>query len=208
MLIKRHKLLPFFSRALPARSPSRPAKGPSGKYSKAGTREDGAEPLAAHAQPFRSAPGRKLRSALCTGSAGRKQGGVRGERLRYAGGVPRANPRCLAMLDHVSITVSDLRHAERFYDAVMAALGVPKVGATDVWLGYGQRCDADRPDLTYLAVKPGPAPEAAHGRHWCFKAPSRAAVERLLAAGLGAGGSDDGPAGSGRDTIPATTPRS
>jgi catechol 2,3-dioxygenase-like lactoylglutathione lyase family enzyme len=99
------------------------------------------------------------------------------------------------MLDHVSITVSDLRRAERFYDAVMAALGVPKVGATDVWLGYGQRCDADRPDLTYLAVKPGPAPEAAHGRHWCFKAPSRAAVDAFWAAGLGAGGSDDGPPG-------------
>ncbi|WP_406858224.1 VOC family protein [Alsobacter sp. KACC 23698] len=99
------------------------------------------------------------------------------------------------MLDHVSITVSDLRRAERFYDAVMTALGVAKVGASDVWLGYGQRCDADHPGLTYLAIKPGPEPEPAHGRHWCFKAPSRAAVDAFWAAGLGAGGSDDGPPG-------------
>jgi catechol 2,3-dioxygenase-like lactoylglutathione lyase family enzyme len=27
------------------------------------------------------------------------------------------------MLDHVSITVSDIAAAERFYDAIMAALG-------------------------------------------------------------------------------------
>ena len=32
------------------------------------------------------------------------------------------------MLDHVSITVSDLAAAERFYDAVLTALGVAKVG--------------------------------------------------------------------------------
>ncbi len=31
------------------------------------------------------------------------------------------------MLDHVSITVSDLPRAARFYDAVMAALRVPCV---------------------------------------------------------------------------------
>ena len=35
------------------------------------------------------------------------------------------------MLDHVSITVSDFAAAERFYDAVMMALGVVKVGRSD-----------------------------------------------------------------------------
>jgi catechol 2,3-dioxygenase-like lactoylglutathione lyase family enzyme len=43
------------------------------------------------------------------------------------------------MLDHVSITVSDVALAERFYDAIMAALGVVKVGARADWLGYGER---------------------------------------------------------------------
>ena len=35
------------------------------------------------------------------------------------------------MLDHISITVSDLDAAERFYDAIMQALGVVKVGRRD-----------------------------------------------------------------------------
>jgi catechol 2,3-dioxygenase-like lactoylglutathione lyase family enzyme len=43
------------------------------------------------------------------------------------------------MLDHVSITVSDIAAAERFYDAIMKALDVVKVGRRDDWLGYGER---------------------------------------------------------------------
>ena len=46
------------------------------------------------------------------------------------------------MLDHVSITVSDLAAAERFYDAIMKALEVVKVGRSDRWLGYGEEIDA------------------------------------------------------------------
>ncbi len=99
------------------------------------------------------------------------------------------------MLDHVSITVADLRTAERFYDAVMAALGVAKFGASDRFLGYGQRCDADHPDLTYLAVYRATAPEPGSTRHWCFKAADRAAVDRFWRAGLEAGGADEGAPG-------------
>ena len=46
------------------------------------------------------------------------------------------------MLDHVSITVTDLTRAERFYDAIFTALGVVKVGSdhADGWIGYGERC--------------------------------------------------------------------
>lgn len=43
------------------------------------------------------------------------------------------------MLDHVSITVSDIAAAERFYDAIMKVLGVVKVGRREDWLGYGER---------------------------------------------------------------------
>ena len=31
------------------------------------------------------------------------------------------------MLDHVSITVTNIGAAEKFYDAIMSALGVPKL---------------------------------------------------------------------------------
>ena len=40
------------------------------------------------------------------------------------------------MLDHVSITVSDIAAAERFYDAIMKTLDVVKVGRRDDWHGY------------------------------------------------------------------------
>jgi catechol 2,3-dioxygenase-like lactoylglutathione lyase family enzyme len=99
------------------------------------------------------------------------------------------------VLDHVSITVPDFAAAERFYDATMAALGVPKVGADAAWLGYGARCDADHPERAYLSIRLGAAPDAAPGRHWCFKAPDRAAVDAFWRAGLAAGGTDDGPPG-------------
>jgi catechol 2,3-dioxygenase-like lactoylglutathione lyase family enzyme len=99
------------------------------------------------------------------------------------------------MLDHVSITVSDMPRARRFYDAVMAALGVPHVGAREDWLGYGERCRPAHPERTYLSIRLGPKPDVAPGRHWCFKAPSRDAVDAFWREGLAAGGEDDGAPG-------------
>jgi catechol 2,3-dioxygenase-like lactoylglutathione lyase family enzyme len=101
------------------------------------------------------------------------------------------------MLDHVSITVSDLSAGESFYDAVLGALGIVKVDAdhVDAWIGYGQRCDAANPHRTYLSIRLGPHPEDAPGRHWCFKAQTRSAVDAFWKAGLIHGGSDNGAPG-------------
>jgi catechol 2,3-dioxygenase-like lactoylglutathione lyase family enzyme len=99
------------------------------------------------------------------------------------------------MLDHVSITVSDVGAAELFYDAVMAAIGVPKVRRSETRLGYGERCNSEHPDRSYLSVKLGDKPEPNHARHWCFKAPNRAAVDAFWKAGVANGGTDDGPPG-------------
>jgi catechol 2,3-dioxygenase-like lactoylglutathione lyase family enzyme len=99
------------------------------------------------------------------------------------------------MLDHVSITLSDIAVAERFYDAIMAALGVVKVGRRDDWLGYGERARPDQPERVYLTIRKGPKPDEAFGRHWCFKAGSRAMVDAFWAAGLAARGTDDGAPG-------------
>ena len=97
------------------------------------------------------------------------------------------------MLDHVSITVSDFTAAERFYDAIMKALGVVKVGRSDRWLGYGERADAQHPDRVYIAIYRGAKPDEATSRHWCFKAKSRSEVDAFWHAGIAAGGTDDGP---------------
>ena len=99
------------------------------------------------------------------------------------------------MLDHVYIVASDMVAAERFYDAVMAALGVVKVGSRADWIGYGERADAGHPDRIYIAIRQGAVPPAPYPLHWCFKARSRTEVDAFWAAGLAAGGSDDGAPG-------------
>jgi catechol 2,3-dioxygenase-like lactoylglutathione lyase family enzyme len=99
------------------------------------------------------------------------------------------------MLDHISITVSDVPAAARFYDAIMAALGVVKVGARDDWLGYGERARSEHPQRVYISIRKGPKPEEAFGRHWCFKAASRNQVDAFWHAGVAAGGRDEGPPG-------------
>lgn len=99
------------------------------------------------------------------------------------------------MLDHVSITVSDLPRAARFYDAVMAALRVPCVWREDAAIGYGRRNSAEDDGYTYLTIRATGVAIRADGRHWCFRAPDRAAVDAFHAAGLANGGADDGAPG-------------
>ncbi len=94
------------------------------------------------------------------------------------------------MLDHVSITVNVLARSAPFYDAVMAALGVPCVWREARAIGYGPR-DTGAGYLT-IAECPG---MVADRRHWCFRAADRAAVRAFHAAGLAAGGRDDGAPG-------------
>jgi catechol 2,3-dioxygenase-like lactoylglutathione lyase family enzyme len=62
------------------------------------------------------------------------------------------------MLDHVSITVSDLDRSAPFWDAVMAALGVPCVGRDARRLGYGTRNRPSDDGHTYLSVYPSTGP--------------------------------------------------
>ena len=95
------------------------------------------------------------------------------------------------MLDHVSITVSDIPAAERFYDAIMKALDVVKVGRREDWLGYGERARAAHPERVYISIRKGVKPEQAPGRHWCFKAKWRTQIDRFWDAGMANGGSDD-----------------
>lgn len=103
------------------------------------------------------------------------------------------------VLDHVSITVGDMARAAPFWDAVMTTLGVPCVWREATAIGYGQRNCATDDAHTYLTIREhaGAAPNAfeAPGRHWCFRAPNRAAVDAFHLAGLGNGGSCSGPPG-------------
>ena len=101
----------------------------------------------------------------------------------------------LAMIDHLSITTTDLDRAQTFYDAVLGALGYPRVNRRAA-LDRLRRARA-RP-ATLLPISrsiSAPAPSWPDNRHWAFRAPSRAAVRAFHAAALAHGGSDDGPPG-------------
>ncbi len=94
------------------------------------------------------------------------------------------------MFDHVSITTTDLDRAGRFYDAVLGTLGYPRVNRRERAIGYGERGTS----LCFMSVFLSDA-VVADNRHWCFRAPSRAAVRAFHAAALAEGGTDDGPPG-------------
>jgi catechol 2,3-dioxygenase-like lactoylglutathione lyase family enzyme len=103
------------------------------------------------------------------------------------------------MLDHVSIVVADGQNSMRFYDAVMTALAIPCMWRDNMAAGYGIRNTADDDSHTYLTVRQlTGVPQgtfAAAGRHWCFRAPSRTAVDAFHAAGLAMGGTCNGAPG-------------
>lgn len=107
------------------------------------------------------------------------------------------------MLDHVSITVADPARALPFYDAVMATLCVPCVYRREDAAGYGIRNRPDDDGHTYLTVRRSAGDVLPDNRHWCFRAPSRAAVDAFHAAGLAAGGRCDGPPGLRPEYHPA-----
>ena len=92
------------------------------------------------------------------------------------------------MIDHVGLEVSDLARSARFYDAVFGRLGARRVVDGPQAVGYGK----EEPAFWIVARGRGPAP--AFG-HIAFRAVGRAAVEAAHAAGLAAGGTDDGPPG-------------
>jgi catechol 2,3-dioxygenase-like lactoylglutathione lyase family enzyme len=101
----------------------------------------------------------------------------------------------MKLLDHVSITVRNMPRAVPFYKAVLGALGAAVVYERADAIGFGERNGPSDDNHTYLSVFASlqAAPDAR--RHWCFRAASVAQVHAFHAAGLAAGGTDDGPPG-------------
>lgn len=90
------------------------------------------------------------------------------------------------LIDHVHLRAADLEATKRFYAAVLEALGIETHdGGEHLW--------ADE-----LWIDAGPQ---ASRVHLAFQAPDRATVDRFHAAGLAAGGRDNGAPGE-RDYHP------
>ncbi len=102
------------------------------------------------------------------------------------------------MFDHVSLGVGDIARSRRFYDAALEPLGVVALSVGDDSLGYGKDAVALWLSVSASAVVADPR----SGLHFCFKAPSRAAVGEFHRAGLAAGGRDNGAPGLRADYGP------
>jgi catechol 2,3-dioxygenase-like lactoylglutathione lyase family enzyme len=96
------------------------------------------------------------------------------------------------MIDHVSIAVRDIKAAVRFYEPLLATLGMSKLREwPDAAVGYGKKY----PEV-WINHRAGMAPVAADsGVHICLRAASSAAVDAFHAAALAAGGTTDGAPG-------------
>jgi catechol 2,3-dioxygenase-like lactoylglutathione lyase family enzyme len=99
------------------------------------------------------------------------------------------------MYDHIGLKVGNLGASVRFYTAALAPLGYVLCSRDDSGAGFGPM---DAPALwLYLHQEP-----AGAGAHIAFRAPDHAAIRKFHAAGLKAGGRDNGGAGPRADYGP------
>jgi catechol 2,3-dioxygenase-like lactoylglutathione lyase family enzyme len=94
------------------------------------------------------------------------------------------------MIDHVSVAVSDLAAAARFYEVALAPLGYAKLEDRPATVGYGKRYAE-----FWINLRTASPVAPSSGAHVALRAASTAAVDAFHAAALAAGGTCDGPPG-------------
>jgi catechol 2,3-dioxygenase-like lactoylglutathione lyase family enzyme len=95
------------------------------------------------------------------------------------------------MIDHISVGVSDLDRAARFYEAALAALGLSRLVSRPATVGFGKTY----PEF-WINLRTGMARVAPEsGVHICLRARTIEEVDAFHAAALNAGGLSDGAPG-------------
>jgi catechol 2,3-dioxygenase-like lactoylglutathione lyase family enzyme len=100
------------------------------------------------------------------------------------------------MFDHIGVFVGDLAAAVRFYQAALGPLGYVLCSQDDASAGFGPRGE---PALWLYPAKR----QAGRAAHVAFRATKREAVNGFHAAGLEAGGRDNGAPGVRADYAPS-----
>ncbi len=98
-----------------------------------------------------------------------------------------------AFIDHVSIPVSDFDKATRFYDAVLATLGLVRRKQREGAIGWGP--DHVAPPVFWILAKEPGAATSGIGLHISFRAKDRAEVEAFHETALKLGARDAGAPG-------------
>ena len=92
------------------------------------------------------------------------------------------------LIDHIGLVVRDFQASRRFYEAVFAAIEMPVAGSGDDYIW------ADELFIS-TAESEAAAGELTGRHHLAFQARDRAMVDAFYAAGIAAGGTDNGPPG-------------
>ena len=92
------------------------------------------------------------------------------------------------LIDHIGLVVRDFEASRRFYEAVFAAIEMPVAGSGDDYIW------ADELFIS-TAESEAAAGELTGRHHLAFQARDRAMVDAFYAAGIEAGGTDNGPPG-------------
>ena len=95
------------------------------------------------------------------------------------------------MIDHVSVAVSNLERAARFYESALASLGLSRLVTRSATIGFGK----SYPEFWINLRADMAAVEPTSGVHICLRAKSAGEVDAFHAAALQAGGRSDGAPG-------------
>ena len=103
------------------------------------------------------------------------------------------------MISAVCFGTNDLARAGEFYDRVLATLGVIRLKANDIEIGYGTAGGSP----AFWVLKPYDGKSATHGNgsQVIFEAPNQEAVDQFHKVAIATGGVDEGAPGA-RDYSP------
>ena len=102
------------------------------------------------------------------------------------------------MLGYVTIGYREAEPALAFYDAVLGAAGMSRAFFDSGWAGYGPAGSAEQ-NVFLCPPFDGKPAQPGNGIMIAFKAVSQEAVGAAHAAGLAAGGKDEGAPGARSD---------